>query len=198
MTNDLTKLKFAECTLDTLGQLARASVERSDANVKHAEDELNTAAQYLAEAHRRIQNARLRKRTGSEPQVPTWDEWLTEHKIGRSRSYELLAIANGSKTISGLRLESAQRSARHFEKKVSEAASVRPSERTSESKPAKPGAPIVTPAPAAPAMHETVAESDLDDVETTELEPVIHQPVTKPVETIDEKYNVIFNASSRT
>jgi hypothetical protein len=136
------ELKFAECTLNMLGQLAKASVERSDANVKHAEDELNTAAQYLAEAHRRIQNARLRKRTGSEPKVPTWDEWLTEHKIGRSRSYELLAIANGSKTISGLRLESAQRSAKHFEKKVAEAAvsvlTDTPAPITPDSKPAKP------------------------------------------------------------
>jgi hypothetical protein len=46
----------------------------------------------------------------------SFDSWLSENNIGRSRAYELIGIARGTKTVAGIRAATAERGARHSKK----------------------------------------------------------------------------------
>jgi hypothetical protein len=83
-----------ELPLDQLGAQAKAHILKGDAAKEKAEQHYMSAGLYLKEAHQRIKNIK----------GLTWDGWLRENvAIGKSRSYELIAIADGRKTVEEIR-----------------------------------------------------------------------------------------------
>ncbi len=98
--------------LDLLGRTAKAHVERGDKALGKAEDHFKAAGIHLLEAKKRIQAGA----NGDDGNALTFDAFLAEHNIGRSRAYEFIAIASGKTTIEAIREKTAARVARHAER----------------------------------------------------------------------------------
>jgi hypothetical protein len=91
--------------LEALGKDIREKIAAADGKVGTTADMLAEAARMLLEAKTRI----------AETRETTFKAFLQQNGIGRSRAFELLAIAEGKKTIVGMRAASAERQARHRE-----------------------------------------------------------------------------------
>jgi hypothetical protein len=94
-----------EMSTDDLGKHIRARIVQGDKAAGKAEDHYTAAGIHLKEARERIA-----KEGGS------FDDFLKQYDIGRSRAYDLLAVADGKKTFAGIRAKAAERAARHAEK----------------------------------------------------------------------------------
>ncbi|MDR6955217.1 hypothetical protein J2X65_004596 [Ancylobacter sp. 3268] len=91
--------------IDTLGAEIRARLEAGDKAIGKAEDHYLAAGLRLIEARQRV-----------EAEGGSFREFLATHQIGKSRAYEVMAVAGGTKTFSGIRAKTAERVARHAEK----------------------------------------------------------------------------------
>jgi len=90
--------------IDTLGSTIRAHIERGDAAADKAEQHYKAAGLHLIEARDRL------KASGEM----TYTAFLSTHcQVGRSRAYELVAIADGKTTLAEVRGKGAERAARH-------------------------------------------------------------------------------------
>lgn len=92
-------------SLDALGQDIREKIAAADSRVGTTACMLTEAARLLLEVKVRI----------SATRETTFKAFLEQHSIGRSRAFELLAVAQGRKSIVGLRAANAKRQARHRE-----------------------------------------------------------------------------------
>jgi hypothetical protein len=87
-------MDFSTETLESLGREAKARIDQGDKAKDRAEQMYISAGLYLKEA-----KARVEKTEGI-----TWVQYLIKHcPVGKSRSYELIAIADGRKTVEGVR-----------------------------------------------------------------------------------------------
>lgn len=91
--------------LDTLGAEIRARLEAGDKALGRAEDHYLAAGLQLVGARRRV-----------EADGRSFRDFLAEHQIGKSRAYDLIAVAEGKKTFAGIRAKTAERVARHAER----------------------------------------------------------------------------------
>jgi len=107
---DITHVEPSTKTSEELGALIQSEIAQGDAHYIQA-------GQHLAQAREMVKLAGVR----------SWADWLTEYcpSISRSWSYQLIAIGTGTKTLEDLRAATATRVAKHFDKKVSQAVSVR-------------------------------------------------------------------------
>lgn len=89
-------MDFSTETLESLGREAKARIDQGDKAKDRAEQMYISAGLYLKEA-----KARVEKRKDI-----TWVQYLIKHcPVGKSRSYELIAIADGRKTVEEVRTE---------------------------------------------------------------------------------------------
>lgn len=87
-------MDFSTETLESLGREAKARIDQGDKAKDRAEQMYISAGLYLKEA-----KARVEKTKGI-----TWVQYLIKHcPVGKSRSYELIAIADGRKTVEEVR-----------------------------------------------------------------------------------------------
>ncbi|MCB4771177.1 hypothetical protein LGR54_21435 [Ancylobacter sp. Lp-2] len=91
--------------LDTLGAEIKARLEAGDKAIGKAEDHYLAAGLRLVEARQRV-----------EAEGGAFREFLAAHGIGKSRAYEVMAVAEGKKTFAGIRAKTAERVARHAER----------------------------------------------------------------------------------
>jgi hypothetical protein len=91
--------------LDTLGAEIRSRLEAGDKAIGKAEDHYLAAGLRLVEARQRV-----------EAEGGSFREFLAEHSIGKSRAYDVMAVAEGKKTFAGIRAKTAERVARHAER----------------------------------------------------------------------------------
>lgn len=91
--------------LDTLGAEIRSRLEAGDKAIGKAEDHYLAAGLRLVEARQRV-----------EAGGGSFREFLAEHCIGKSRAYDVMAVAEGKKTFAGIRAKTAERVARHAER----------------------------------------------------------------------------------
>ena len=83
-------MDFSTETLESLGREAKARIDQGDKAKDRAEQMYISAGLYLKEA-----KARVEKRKDI-----TWVQYLIKHcPVGKSRAYELIAIADGRKTV---------------------------------------------------------------------------------------------------
>ena len=95
---------YAELNLAQLGAHASAHVTAGDKAHDKAEQHFTSAGLYLKEAKERVERA----------EEMTWAEYLFKHcRIGKSRSYELIAIADGRKTAEEIREKNADANRRY-------------------------------------------------------------------------------------
>lgn len=90
--------------LDTLGREIKASIDKGDKAAGKAEEHYLAAGLRMVEAKRRV-----------EAERGSFRAFLDQHGIGRSRAYEILAVAEGKKTFVGIRAKAAERQAKHAE-----------------------------------------------------------------------------------
>jgi hypothetical protein len=88
--------------LAALGNRIKAHLERAERAKRHADNHQTSAAIYLAEA----------KKACDEGGFSAFRARFCPD-LGRARCYELLAIANGTKSAEGIRAENAERNRRH-------------------------------------------------------------------------------------
>lgn len=97
-------MDFSNETLESLGREAKARIDQGDKAKDRAEQMYISAGLYLKEA-----KARVEKRKDI-----TWVQYLVKHcPVGKSRSYELIAIADGRKTVEEVRIATNERKAKH-------------------------------------------------------------------------------------
>jgi hypothetical protein len=96
--------------LDVLASTIKARVEVGDRTAERAADHYRAAGLLLIEA-----KSRIAKDGGN------FADFIYDCGVGRSRAYELIGIAKGTKTLAGIRASTAERVARHA-KRVREAA----------------------------------------------------------------------------
>ncbi|MER8389065.1 hypothetical protein NKH14_26780 [Mesorhizobium sp. M1380] len=91
-------MDFSGESLEQLGQQARARIEAADKSMEKAENLYVSAGLYLIEAKRRVD--------AEAPQggkTAAWVKYLTDHcQIGKTRAWEVMAIAKGDTTAQGL------------------------------------------------------------------------------------------------
>ncbi|TIN71368.1 MAG: hypothetical protein E5Y30_11875 [Mesorhizobium sp.] len=91
-------MDFSGESLEQLGQQARARIEAADKSMERAENLYVSAGLYLIEAKRRVD--------GEAPQggkTAAWAKYLTDHcQIGKTRAWEVMAIAKGGMTAQEL------------------------------------------------------------------------------------------------
>ncbi|WP_426615727.1 hypothetical protein [Bradyrhizobium sp. McL0616] len=100
-----TAVATTDLPLDILAATIKARVEAADKSAEKAADHYRAAGLQLVEAKKRIAE------TGGK-----FADFVYECGIGRSRAYELIGIANGTKTVAGIRATVAERVARHADK----------------------------------------------------------------------------------
>jgi hypothetical protein len=100
-----------EIELDDLGRRAKAFIDKSDYAKKKSGEYLISAGRCLFAAQQRV------KKSGG-----IFADWLKEHcDVGRARAYELIAVADGTKSLADLRLEKARSMAKSRAKHKEEA-----------------------------------------------------------------------------
>ncbi|ANY78907.1 hypothetical protein BB934_12365 [Microvirga ossetica] len=93
--------------LEQIGAQARAHIIKGDQAMDKAEQHYLSAGLYLKEALEKV----------SRTKGLSWPAWLAQNvSIGKSRSYELMAIANGRKTAEEMKADAAARQSAHREK----------------------------------------------------------------------------------
>lgn len=100
-----TAVATTDLPLDILAATIKARVEAGDKSAEKAADHYRAAGLQLVEAKKRIAE------NGGK-----FADFVYECGIGRSRAYELIGIANGTKTVAGIRATVAERVARHADK----------------------------------------------------------------------------------
>jgi hypothetical protein len=100
---------MSEVPLDTLAAEIKARIEAGDRAADKAADHFRAAGIRLIDAKAAVANAGIK-----------FDAWLAENSIGRSRAYELIAIAKGTKTLAGIRAATAERVAKHSRNRAAE------------------------------------------------------------------------------
>lgn len=100
-----TAVATTDLPLDILAATIRARIEAGDKSAEKAADHYRAAGLQLMEAKKRMAE------TGGK-----FADFVYECGIGRSRAYELIGIANGTKTVAGIRATVAERVARHADK----------------------------------------------------------------------------------
>lgn len=88
--------------LDVLASEIKARIESGDRAADKAADHFRAAGLRLLDAKKQVAAAGIK-----------FDTWLAESAISRSRAYELMSIARGTKTLAGIRAATAERVARH-------------------------------------------------------------------------------------
>lgn len=101
-----TAVATTDLPLDTLAATIKARIEVGDRTAEKAADHYRAAGLLLVEAKNRI------AKDGSK-----FDDFIFDCGIGRSRAYELIGIAKGTKTLAGIRASTAERVARHSKSK---------------------------------------------------------------------------------
>jgi len=91
--------------LDTLAGTIKAHIAAGDKAQGKAEEHYKAAGIHLMEARDRVKS-----------EGKAFSAFLIGHHIGSSRAYELIAIANGTKTLADIRATVADRAARHADK----------------------------------------------------------------------------------
>jgi len=90
--------------LDQLGSHAHGHYRAAEKAKEKAEQNYVSAGIYLKEAKRRVLNTR----------GLTFERWLKDHcPISRSRAYEVIAIADGTKTVEEVREATNERKKKH-------------------------------------------------------------------------------------
>lgn len=100
-----TSVATTDLPLDTLAATIKARIEAGDRSAEKAADHYRAAGLHLVEAKTRL------AQTGGK-----FDHFLVECGIGRSRAYELIGIAKGTKTLAGIRAATCERVARHADR----------------------------------------------------------------------------------
>ena len=91
-------MDFASLSLEALGAEARARIDAGDKAQQQAEDRYLSAGLHLIEAKRRINDD-----SGTTDKAAAWVNFLRTHcNIGKTRAWELMAIADGRTTIKEL------------------------------------------------------------------------------------------------
>jgi hypothetical protein len=98
-------LTTTDVPLDTLAAEIKARIEAGDRAADKAADHFRAAGLRLLDAKKHLAAAKI-----------PFDGWLIENDIGRSRAYELIGIAKGTKTLAGIRASTAERVARYSKK----------------------------------------------------------------------------------
>jgi len=93
---------MTDVPLDTIAAEIKARIEAGDRAADKAADHYRAAGLRLLDAKAAVAADGLK-----------FDDWLSKNDIGRSRAYELIAIAKGTKTLAGIRAATADRVARH-------------------------------------------------------------------------------------
>lgn len=87
-------MDFSGESLEQLGQQARARIEAADKSMEKAENLYVSAGLYLIEAKKRVDAA-----APQGGKTAAWADYLTDHcQIGRTRAWEIMAIAKGDMT----------------------------------------------------------------------------------------------------
>ncbi|MGY4352237.1 hypothetical protein ACVWXM_008730 [Bradyrhizobium sp. GM7.3] len=99
-------IAITDVPLDVLASEIKARITAGDRAADKAADHFRAAGLRLLDAKKHLAAARI-----------PFDGWLIENDIGRSRAYELIGIAKGTKTLAGIRASTAERVARHAQMK---------------------------------------------------------------------------------
>ncbi|QAY95109.1 hypothetical protein CWB41_04675 [Methylovirgula ligni] len=106
-------------TLEPLGTEIRSRLDLAEKALGKAEDHYKAAGLQLIEVKKRIAAG------GPDGDgASTFEAFLKQHAIGRSRAYDMIAIADGRKTLEGIRAKTAQRVAAHADRSRTALASV--------------------------------------------------------------------------
>lgn len=101
-------MNLNDTPLDQVGASAHAHYKTAEKAAGKAEEHYKSAGIYLKAAHKRVLYTR----------GLTWPQWLAEHcPIGKSRAYEVIAIADGRKTVDEDRQRHTERHAREREER---------------------------------------------------------------------------------
>jgi hypothetical protein len=103
--SETTAVATTDLPLDVLASEIKARIEAGDRAADKAADHFRAAGLRLLDAKKHLAAAKI-----------PFDGWLIENDIGRSRAYELIGIAKGTKTLAGIRASTAARVARHADK----------------------------------------------------------------------------------
>jgi hypothetical protein len=125
----------SELPLETLGGQIKAHIAKGDQAIGKAEEHYKAAGIHLKEAKERVMHTR----------GLTWPAFLVKHcSLHRSRADELIAIAEGKKTLTEVRAGKAERQARSMERNRSAASGGRSSEKTEQKQPSEPESKLKT------------------------------------------------------
>lgn len=106
-------------TLESVGVEIRSRLELADKALGKAEDHYRAAGLQLIDVKKRI------AASGQDGDgASTFEAFLKQHSIGRSRAYDMIAIADGKKTLANVRAKAAVRAAAHANRNRTALASV--------------------------------------------------------------------------
>lgn len=116
----------AQQTFPVLAKECKARVDKGDANLAKAKDFYDSAAHILREVQSRM--------VSGEKYKGGFTGWLKTAGIGRTKAYEVLAIADGKKTLAEVREGGKKRQEKHRKanKEAREAATPKPDRKKSQ------------------------------------------------------------------
>ena len=159
--------------LSTLAGTIKAHIAAGDKNIAKAEEHYKAAGIHLKEARDR-----------AKAEGTTFSAFIAkECSLGRSRAYELIAIADGTKTLAETRADNRKRDGKRRERQSSSVAHGQPNEDVDE------------PSPSSRAQHarqqkETPERMDIFDRVVTLLKKLDAEQLSEVETHITENYDV--------